>query len=393
MIHIHPFPARMAPDIALNVLSTLPKNYLVLDPMSGSGMVLGEASNLGLSAIGYDIDPLARLISRVNGAAVKEDKVREASDELLRRCMNADLRHINLSWIDEDVETLRFIDFWFDKKQIAQLRKLSYFLVEKPFIKNEKILNTLKISVSRLIVTKEPKASRARDTAHSRPHRTILKNDFDIFSAIPKSLEHVFSALRGRDMQADVKVYRGDAKKMGRVRDASVDCIVTSPPYLNAIDYLRGHRMSLVWFGYNISRLKKFRRRYVGAEIVDKRSMEPELKKFLSSLNFDIDSRRTQILQRYYKDLCEITKEAFRVLRPGRQATYIVGNSNIKGNQIKNSELLKISAKKNGFKFVKNRIREIPENQRYMPLINSRGTSLAKRMRTEHILTFEKILE
>ena len=36
----------------------------------------------------------------------------------------------------------------------------------------------------------------------------------------------------------------------------SVDLIVTSPPYAsNAIDYMRAHKFSLVWFGYNIDEL------------------------------------------------------------------------------------------------------------------------------------------
>ena len=33
------------------------------------------------------------------------------------------------------------------------------------------------------------------------------------------------------------------------MQQGSVDLTVTSPPYLNAIDYLRGHKMSLVWMG------------------------------------------------------------------------------------------------------------------------------------------------
>src|SRR3712207_7608036 len=41
---------------------------------------------------------------------------------------------------------------------------------------------------------------------------------------------------------------------------------ITSPPYLNAIDYLRGHRLSLVWLGYRIGDLRLTRAVSIGAE-------------------------------------------------------------------------------------------------------------------------------
>ena len=62
---LHPFPARMAPEIAFEALSSLPEGSLVLDPMCGSGTVLQQSLIHGHQAIGFDKDPLAVLISRV----------------------------------------------------------------------------------------------------------------------------------------------------------------------------------------------------------------------------------------------------------------------------------------------------------------------------------------
>jgi len=42
--------------------------------------------------------------------------------------------------------------------------------------------------------------------------------------------------------------------------------VLTSPPYLNAIDYLRGHRLALVWLGHELGPLKEIRANSVGAE-------------------------------------------------------------------------------------------------------------------------------
>lgn len=388
MIHIHPFPARMAPEIALSGLEDLPKSYSVLDPMSGSGMVLGTAAKLGLSAIGYDLDPLACLVSRVAGTRISDNKTREACETLLTLCARTDYNSISLPWLDN--ETQEYLDFWFAPKQQAQLKVLSHYLVSEPFISNKSVLDVLKVAISRLIVTKEPKASLARDTAHSRPHRTILENDFDVLGSLPKSLEHVLRALDAEKIQINVKAYRGDARRIGRVRDSTVDSIVTSPPYLNAIDYMRGHRLSLVWLGYSVAQLRRVRARSVGAEIVDNCETDVEVRGFFENLHKDVDQKKRKMLRRYYRDLRGITREAHRVLKLGRRATYVIGNSRIKGHEIANSELLKLAARKMDFQIVGETVRDIPENRRYMPLANSEGTTLANRMRTEHVLVFEK---
>jgi len=55
----------MAPGFALDSLTELPKGSVILDPMTGSGTVMREAAEIGLRGIGYDLDPLAVLMSSV----------------------------------------------------------------------------------------------------------------------------------------------------------------------------------------------------------------------------------------------------------------------------------------------------------------------------------------
>jgi hypothetical protein len=82
---IHPFPARMAPGIALDALTNTKKRLRVLDPMMGSGTVLAVAHAKGHQAIGVDLDPLAVLLSRVWTRAIdKKDVVKRAYQVLLR---------------------------------------------------------------------------------------------------------------------------------------------------------------------------------------------------------------------------------------------------------------------------------------------------------------------
>lgn len=390
MKHIHPFPARMAPEIALEKIQALKPGQIVLDPMTGSGMVLSQAVRSGINAIGVDLDPLAELISRVGTTSVDEDEVRKGLNMLLQRC-SAISGQVFLPWIDEDVETTKFIDFWYAPRQKEQLRKLSFHLVAQPIDVPDEALDIVKIALSRLIITKEPKASLARDTAHSRPHRTIQTNNFDVLSAMQSSLNHVLSALDTTSLKSRATTYLGDARNLTVVANDTIDCIVTSPPYLNAIDYMRGHRMSLVWLGYRLKRLREIRGTSIGAERAMNSKLDENFAETLAKLDLGrLENKNKNMLGRYFSDLVQQTEEAYRVLKNGSIGTYVIGNSTIRGTYVQNSELLKRAAMLAGFEVLGETEREIPSHRRYMPTTVATGNSLANRMRTEHIIDFRK---
>ena len=54
--------------------SLVPKNGLVVDPFSGSGVVLRESTRLGLNCQSYDVNPIAVEISRFMISTVDRTK-------------------------------------------------------------------------------------------------------------------------------------------------------------------------------------------------------------------------------------------------------------------------------------------------------------------------------
>lgn len=98
------------------------------------------------------------------------------------------------------------------------------------------------------------------------------------------------------------------------------------------------------------------------------------------------------MLDRYFSDLVQQTKEAYRVLKKGATGTYVIGNSTIRGTYVQNSEVLKRAGTLAGFDVLGETEREIPNHRRYMPTRVDIGNSLANRMRTEHIIDFRKPL-
>ena len=168
---VHPFPARMAPDLALERLALLPLGSRVLDPMVGSGTVLRQAISLGHSAIGFDLDPLAVLMARVWTTPVRDGAIEKSAREIVATARNLEPTMVHLPWIDDDAETAASIQYWFGPQQIADLRRIAFALHRSADETggNDTIINVLRLALSRIIVTKEQSASLARDTSHSPP--------------------------------------------------------------------------------------------------------------------------------------------------------------------------------------------------------------------------------
>lgn len=391
---IHPFPARMAPQLAIAALRRIPSESKVLDPMMGSGTVLRQATYLGHHAIGFDLDPLAVLMSKVWTTPVCEHSVDKLLAEVIELA-KCDARDIYLSWIDDDKETKAFIDFWFAAPQQRDLRRLAYALFLIGRKKKPKLLaaaNLLRVALSRLIITKDVGASLARDVSHSRPHKVSSSSDFEVFPAFHRSVQYVLRILKDAPPNNKAKVKQGDARSLKWVRDGSVDLVLTSPPYLNAIDYMRGHRLALVWLGYSLSELRSIRSSSIGAERAPDAEISEELLSSIGSSMGDIDrlpSRYTGMINRYIGDSYYMMSEIFRVLHQEGKAVLVVGNSCLNGVFINNSNAVVKAAYEVGLKLTTKNERELPDVRRYLPMPSKNGVALGKRMRTETVLHFK----
>ena len=389
---IHPFPARMAPDIALESLSGLDRGSSVLDPMAGSGVVLRQAMSLGHTAMGVDTDPLAILMARVWTTPVDDDCVQSLTERVLEKVRATDPKMVALPWMDDDNETREFVRFWFGEAQRRDLRLLS-FVIEHYGSGRDGVdpaaLNVLRLALSRIIVTKASCASLARDTSHSRPHRVRLVSDYDVLSGFDKAVSLIRKCLSRTPPTGVASVLQGDARRLDMVGDGTVDLVLTSPPYLNAIDYMRGHRLALVWLGYNLETLRCIRSTNIGAERAP--DNQSDNKRFVDIKNAmgnigQLPMRVQRIVDRYVADMFWMMTEVNRVLRPGGKATIVIGNNCIKDIFVRNSDGLGEAAVMAGLVPTRSSERELPEHRRYLPVRTE--ARLAKRMRTECILSF-----
>src|SRR5262245_39949473 len=250
----------MAPEIALDKIDLLTRRGApVLDPMCGSGTVVRLAAEAGRKGIGADLDPLAVIITRTACHGAWTKNLTDRAEALLERAER--LGPKLPEWIEKDDATRDFVDYWFAPPQAEDLSRIARVLIDRP-----RTDDPLRVALSRMIVTKEMGASLARDTSHSRPHRVADDNDYDVFEEFLKAAKKLESLLDGLRTPRRPSIRRADARSLSFVPAASIDLCLTSPPYLNAIDYLRGHRMSLVWLGWTTGALRAIRSSSVGVE-------------------------------------------------------------------------------------------------------------------------------
>ena len=385
---VHPFPARMASEVALDALAGLPPKSTVLDPMCGSGVVVRRALESGHSGIGLDIDPLAVLMARVWTSKISQSIQPQLGLELTRRATALADTEVELPWIDQDQPTADYIDFWFLHGQRQQLRAL---IAASRQLRGQR-RDLVNLALSRTIVTKSKGASVAADTSHSRPHRVRTENDFDVFLGFTRSFERLLQLLRNSPVESGGRVRQGDARTLRGTRAASVDAVVTSPPYLNAIDYLRGHKLALVWLGYSMAQINEVRSLGVGSPRQPKEQEADRLDEIVKLATIGESPRDIgRIVMRYTFDMKSCLKQAYRVLRRGGYAVYVVSNSVLRGTEIDTARIVIEAASDAGFRFEDRYAREIPREHRYLPPPQATANDqLAARMRTESVLRFRK---
>ena len=386
----------MAPSIALRALETREGKLKVLDPMSGSGTVLAVANSRGHEALGFDLDPLAVLLGSVWTRAIHRTEFVEIATQIIKRAQRRSkcLARRDLVPIKADAETRDFVRYWFDSKVRRGLRALSEEISK---VDNRAHREALWCAFSRMIITKSGGVSLAMDISHSRPHRVRLQSKVDPFDRFAREIQFLSKNLinRGKRAGPRSRVSLGDARDLP-LDACSVDFVITSPPYLNAIDYIRTSKFSLVWMGYSVVDLRATRSASIGSFVsLDKSPVGERVVNSALEASCEMSrlpNRKVSIIRRYVFDMLSVISETERVLRDGGQAIIVVGDSTVAGEYVKNSDIVAVLGDRFRLRLLNRKEREIPPNRRYLPppTAGGAGKSLQQRMRKEVVMTFTK---
>ncbi len=395
--NFHAFPAKFPPQLPKKFINALTfPGETVLDPMSGSGTAVLEAMLLGRRGIGMDIDPLALNLSRVKVTHLDPGNLIRNAESIIERALHSfqhEKRRLSKTLsIRIDPSTKKFLDYWFLEETQLEIIAL---VREIEVISDLDIRRFFQIALSSIIITKSGGVSMAYDLAHTRPHKIkdkIPRSAMDEFQKrLNKNLKNIGRLVWGN---GQAELFFGNAQAIG-LADSSVDLIITSPPYAsNAIDYMRAHKFSLVWFGYTIDSLSKRRGDYIGGERISNFPMRdlPDYSERIISRLSKKDPKKGSVLRRYYTEMHLCLSEMCRVLKPGKAAILVVGSSTMRGIDTDTAKCLGEIGKTIGFDLVNIAERKLDRNKRMMPARETRvsETQIEERIHKEYIIGFFK---
>jgi hypothetical protein len=293
-----------------------------------------------------------------------------------------------------DEATREFIDYWFKLETQRELAALALSIRGEA---DEHLRDLWEVLISSIIVTKSGGVSMARDLAHSRPHRVdtkVPRSAIKMFEAQLRYVVKVFEEVRDLPKGRSV-ILRGDCRHLP-LADETVDLIVTSPPYANAIDYMRAHKFSLVWLGSSVKPLGILRGRYVGSEKLADAGPEgvtlpSGVQDAVGTLGA-VDPRQARILEKYFGDMSLAIQEMRRVVRRGRAVIIVIGPSTMRGLKIETHNHLAAIAKEAGFELIKVAQRPINRNRRMLPASHHHNgdSPIERRTHLEYVIGLGK---
>ena len=283
-----------------------------------------------------------------------------------------------------------FIKFWFSSQSQKQLFALTRAIneIEKPSLRD-----FAWVVFSSLIIAKSAGASFALDISRSRPHKVAEKPVVLPFDAWNRRFNSAMRRAVFLDTSpaSKLSIKSGDARKL-QLQESSVDFVLTSPPYRNAVDYLRSHKFSLVWMGTSIPEVRELRGTMIGSER-GLFSLDGIPDRLEERLTRSIDVRRERALtRRYLSDLRKALGEIERVLKPNGLVVLVVGPTMINAKKSDAADVLNQIGEHVGLTFVGSSVRVINPERRSLPApgrIDS-GNFLAARMRREVIVALRK---
>ena len=386
---VHAFAAKFPPQLPRAFIRglTAPGDF-VLDPMMGSGTTIVEALLEGRRGIGLDIDPLALRVSQAKTIPMRIDDLRDIGLKVISQAQDLLTNNSIEKLLQKfDGRTKEFIDYWFYPNT---QRELAALVLAIQTVEVSLLRRFLELTFSSIIVTKSGGVSRARDLAHSRPHLDKEKNPKNALEQFSLRLQRNIKSMAHLDTKSALAApLPGDARSMP-LRNEVIDLIVTSPPYANAIDYMRAHKFPLVWLGESVVNLTELRARYIGSEKINGAQYAelPDKTEGIIQQLQKQDRKKSSILRKYFTEMQAVLAEMYRVLRKDSAAIVVVGPSMMRGVNVQTHHCLAEIARETGFSVIGVVQRRLDRNKRMMPARFGKKTDsmIEQRMHEEYVI-------
>ena len=234
----------------------------VLDPFCGTGTTLVAARLAGRNALGIEVNPFLCYASRVKTRAafnlpllkLESERLLSRAPSLLREAENADTTGQYM------LPAMPRIERWMARKVALKVVALRDCIESEMSPENRDVPMLALASLLRGV-------SNMKLSPHAFGSREV-KQDAPVMLAFETRLRKMLQDIEGLQAQEGLgkaEVIQGDVRAQGELEHPLLpaDIAITSPPYLNNLDYTMQTRMELFFLGFvkSMEELKQLRKR------------------------------------------------------------------------------------------------------------------------------------
>lgn len=393
-------PAKSIPEIPrwfLNKYGIASPDFIVLEPFAGGGTTLIETLNYGASVYWMDNNPLSRLMCKVKSTCYSPLEVDNEVNDILNKSVNQ----------ENAKETVNFKnkDLWFQKPVQEALEILrEHIAASKSSVKD---LLWLVYSVTvRKVSDMEDGMILASRRANNREIPQYIRQDvynyFRYYTDKAIAAIEEWNPILENSTKFSLELQNNDARVLKG--DWKCDAIITSPPYINAIDYIWASKFELHWLGLvkndderlelcvteiGTERIKS--KEYNQLGVTGNKHLDKLLKDVYDGTKYKAskgqNALRSRVTYKYFNDMKKHFENCYIHLKTGGYYCFTIGDvSKICGVDIPVAEILEEMAIEVGFNKVfqfnillKNRRLNVPRNVKFAGTIKHDTTIILQK--------------
>ena len=352
---LFPYRGKFHPQMVkalLNIMALKPADT-VLDPMMGSGTVCIEACLMGIKSIGIDASPFCRFMA--------ETKVRALTMNLERAQKALGNADSVFSYFHEQYTGQKHGCFPVSPPALSQFLASLSKIGEKHVFGDDVLVSDedrdLLETYSLLLLGYLDAIGYAERSKRKSAHE-LFRGILERYLFVCEKIQHYLH--EDTRKLAEATLFSGDARDMA-LDDHCVDGVLFSPPYSFAVDYIANDQLHLEALNVDIDELRE--------KMVGLRGGKKLTDKYYA----------------YRKDMAIVLSECYRVLKPKRFCTIVIGTNS---NQV--SKALGISKEK--VQGLDELVRELGQNTgfEFIKQIDRPINGISNTMRREHIIMMRK---
>jgi len=381
---VYYYPAKFIPHVVRYCIDKYTsENDWIIDPFAGSGTVALESYLCKRNSFLLDINPLLNHIIPIK---VYDDHDKLRTDVLFKLidCMKISNHEFSTHWSN--------INYWYPTEIFDVLKKYWGWIKQQDQDIYLSIIKAALIKVSKhfsYAEHKTPKLFKSKSKIKyidnllkinwkDKLNEMVLTLSLEILGNINQFI------IITKDYDNKVIFYGGvDSSHYIFNNDLEFDALITSPPYLQAQEYIRTSKLDLYWLGYREEEIKKLSKLEIPYRKPDRIISTETLQKVKSSLDH---TELTKLLDSYFCHTINALENSMNRLKENSRACIFIGNPKIDGIEVEIWRILDEYFSEKGYLFEGVYEDRIKNRQ----LFRSRNNKNPDGMKSEYLLVLRK---